>query len=868
MQPGNAKKISHSMDEGAYGDEETPPRFFSLGTRAESTVGSAQPSLNGYNNSADNEGLILVPKRARHTVSVRADETDNWGNDQLDHKEEYTVTLRDSAMRDGLLQRLNTFRRNRELCDVVLFVREKEILAHKVVLAALSPALFDMFVRDDIEAANAGSSGNTPPPLGSNKSASSSKSSLPNVPLVPTVLTSPTPQNQIAYYEFPQADYDCFEALVNFAYTSYLEVSSKKVGELYRTAYSLQMTPVVKACAQFLAQNLSVSNCIGIRRQANFNNDVFLVGKVDSFISENFPQIVDESVELTQLMCIKARILVNLEDAKQARAGTNLAERALQYFQALPTNTDRMEQVIEQLAEKTHLLYVEEDQTLQDCAEMDDHSSVGSCDIIQDYKKTGGHQSRTSIGGFSSLGAPQVQHHVTGATPMHLNASRLTNNRFSSTESLNSLSSGASDTDEEIQSKLIAVHQTSGEFWIALAVLHRRLVTISLQITENEDIVRPSQRLGTNSADSKLPTDPQQQQVQERAALLARLISTSGNERTPLPAMNCARCSIGAAFVNGKIIVCGGYDRGECLKSAEEYDVVKGEWRQLPDMIYERGRFDAAVAHGLVYAVAGSNGNIDLKTVECYDPKTKKWSPIRSLERGRSHNGCASLDGLVYCIGGSSEQVVLRECERYDPSAGEWEAIPPMQTARFQTGCAAWRGMIVSCGGCDRWNCLDTVEGYDPKSETWKALPKLKTPRRGCAVAVVRDSLYVIGGHDGTQSLSSVEILDHPAGQWRIGPSLTTPRANTHAVVTAGNVIYVLGGFDGNQFLPTIELLDNESVGWRGWHQRKKSTSLGDAAITEEEEYEEAETQLSLHDDRSSPRSFASSLTQKPVEAM
>lgn len=44
------------------------------------------------------------------------------------------------------------------------------------------------------------------------------------------------------------------------------------------------------------------------------------------------------------------------------------------------------------------MLYLEEDQTLQDCAEMDDHSSVGSCDIVQDYKKTGGYLSRATGG--------------------------------------------------------------------------------------------------------------------------------------------------------------------------------------------------------------------------------------------------------------------------------------------------------------------------------------------------------------------------------------------------------------------------------------------------------------------------------------
>ena len=55
------------------------------------------------------------------------------------------------TFQNELLERLNTFRNNRELCDVVLFVREREIFAHKVVLAAVSPALYDMFLKEDEE---------------------------------------------------------------------------------------------------------------------------------------------------------------------------------------------------------------------------------------------------------------------------------------------------------------------------------------------------------------------------------------------------------------------------------------------------------------------------------------------------------------------------------------------------------------------------------------------------------------------------------------------------------------------------------------------------------------------------------------------
>ncbi|VDK18422.1 unnamed protein product [Anisakis simplex] len=92
------------------------------------------------NNSPSNRESIstthnqqLIPKRTRATVSMRDDETDMWGSEEVDHKEEFTLTLTDPDHRNALLDRLNTFRRNRELCDVVLFVREKEILAHKVL---------------------------------------------------------------------------------------------------------------------------------------------------------------------------------------------------------------------------------------------------------------------------------------------------------------------------------------------------------------------------------------------------------------------------------------------------------------------------------------------------------------------------------------------------------------------------------------------------------------------------------------------------------------------------------------------------------------------------------------------------------------
>uniref|UniRef100_A0A7E4W2X1 BACK domain-containing protein n=1 Tax=Panagrellus redivivus TaxID=6233 RepID=A0A7E4W2X1_PANRE len=206
---------------------------------------------------------------------------------------------------------------------------------------------------------------------------------------------------------------------------------------------------------------------------------------------------------------------------------------------------------------------------------------------------------------------------------------------------------------------------------------------------------------------------------------------------------------------------------------------------------------------------------------------------ILHLHTFKTINSCTSLEKSIYCIGGTSEGEVLRDCERYNLDTNEWNLIAPMQVARYQAATATWRGLIIAIGGSEKWSVLDSVEAYDPKTDTWRFLAKLKTPRRGCAVAVVRDSLYVIGGHDGNSSLASVEILDSPTGNWRYGPSLLTPRANTHAVVTAGNVIYAIGGYNANQFLSSIELLECESVGWRNW-QQESTIHEDDEIITDE----------------------------------
>jgi len=255
-------------------------------------------------------------------VSRREDDTDRWGIDELDSREEHRLVLRDSSLKSTILSRLSTFRRNRELCDVILFVREREIIAHKVVLAAVSNSLFELFKNEaeseEVEGA-----------VVEKKERESSYGSV-------------GPNNSMSYFEFNQGDYECFEALVEFAYTGVLSISNLKIADLYKTAFALQVNNVAAACARHLAENLSCSNCIGVRRHANFNNDAFLVGKAEAFIVENFEKIIADSLEFTKLPCIKARIIVTHNDHENIREelASSVASKTITYFQKYPKISD------------------------------------------------------------------------------------------------------------------------------------------------------------------------------------------------------------------------------------------------------------------------------------------------------------------------------------------------------------------------------------------------------------------------------------------------------------------------------------------------------------------------------------------------
>lgn len=143
------------------------------------------------------------------------------------------------------------------MCDVTLIADGMEIPAHKMVLASCSPYFYAMFTGFE-----------------------------------------ESRQDRIT---LQGVDYHALQLLVEYVYTSLVEVTEENVQVLLTAANLLQLTDVRDACCDYLQTQLDPSNCLGIRDFADLHGCVDLFNYADTYIEQHFTEVVqyDEFLSMT-----------------------------------------------------------------------------------------------------------------------------------------------------------------------------------------------------------------------------------------------------------------------------------------------------------------------------------------------------------------------------------------------------------------------------------------------------------------------------------------------------------------------------------------------------------------------------------------
>jgi len=163
---------------------------------------------------------------------------------------------------------------------------------------------------------------------------------------------------------------------------------------------------------------------------------------------------------------------------------------------------------------------------------------------------------------------------------------------------------------------------------------------------------------------------------------------------------------------NKLYLVCGIKDghRGDHKKWLDTYDLITGEWAELPDAPRARDHFQSVISENILYAAGGrttiSSDNPFKNTigeVDVYDINKRNWVTLdNDIPTPRAGTASMTLNDEVLVFGGESfsQELAHNEVEALDIHKKTWRSLPPMIKGRHGTGAVLFNNQIYLSSGC------------------------------------------------------------------------------------------------------------------------------------------------------------------------
>ncbi|KAM4578954.1 kelch-like protein 22 isoform 2-T2 [Fundulus diaphanus] len=194
--------------------------------------------------------------------------------------------------------------------------------------------------------------------------------------------------------------------------------------------------------------------------------------------------------------------------------------------------------------------------------------------------------------------------------------------------------------------------------------------------------------------------------------------------------------------VGGHIYAIGGRDYVSELDSVERYDPSTNMWEFVSPMKKEAYAHAGAAVDGRIYITCGRRGMAYLRETYCFDPAANHWTACAEGPVERAWHGMAAVNGRVYVIGGSSDvrgyrrDVLQVAC--FAPTANSWSLLTPLPSGHGEPGIAVLDCRIyVLCGRShDRDNRMKYVHVYNTDTGEWENATKFRERVSGLAACV------------------------------------------------------------------------------------------------------------------------------------
>eukprot|EP00058_Branchiostoma_floridae_P023766 XP_002609256.1 hypothetical protein BRAFLDRAFT_86834 [Branchiostoma floridae] len=493
------------------------------------------------------------------------------------------------------LEAINSLRKRRELCDVVLIVGDRRIYAHRVILAACSPYFHAMFTGELAESR----------------------------------------QTEVIIRDI---DERAMELLIDFAYTSQITVEESNVQTLLPAACLLQLQEIQEVCCEFLKRQLDPSNCLGIRAFADTHACRELLRVADKFTQHNFQEVMESE----EFMLLPANQLIDIisSDELNVRSEEQVYNAVMSWVRYnLPERRNQLPMVLQHvrlplLSPKFLVgtvgadLLVKSDETCRDLVDEAKNYLL----LPQERPLMQGPRTRPrkpircgevlfAVGGWCSGDAiSSVERYDPQTHEWRMVASMSKRRCGVGVAVLDDLLYAVGGHDGSSYLNSIERYEPQSNRWTKVASMSTRRLGVAVAVLGGY-LYAVGGSDGTSPLNSVERYDPRT------------------NRWYPIAPMGTRRKHLGCSVYNDKLYAVGGRDDATELSSAECYDPRMNAWSPVVAMSSRRSGVGLAVVNGQLLAVGGFDGTTYLKTIEIYDPDANTWRMYGGMNYRRLGGG-------------------------------------------------------------------------------------------------------------------------------------------------------------------------------------------------------------------------------------
>ncbi|KAM4616600.1 kelch-like protein 22 [Polymixia lowei] len=575
-------------------------------------------------------------------------------------------TYRSSAYFRSLMHGLFSLRQSGILFDVVLLVEDRPIQSHRILLAASCDYFRGMFAGGLREAQQ-----------------------------------TEVPVHGVTYMAMTK--------LLDFIYTSEIELDLNNVQEVLVAATLVQLEDVIGFCCDFLFSWLDDSNILEVHKLADLYGLQQLEAKVHSYILRNIHTLSGTDV-YRQLPPDKIfRVLCS--DEVEVNSENEVYEAALHYHYS-PEQVETDQVCLQdnlRMLEAVRFCLMEK-QVLQRL-----YGRLKACPLKE------------------SVGAALRYHEQEIWQPVLQGPLTQPRSSFHCILGFGGMFTSGSLTDSGDLFQMF--HPSWGEWRTLTAAQAPRMSNQGIAVLNNFVYL-----VGGDKNGSGLRAETRCWRYDPR--------HNSWCSIKPLQQQHADHC---VCVVGGHIYAIGGRDYSNELDSVERYDPHTNTWEYVAALKRKVYAHAGAVLDGKIYITCGHRGMAYLRETYCFDPAANQWTACAEGPVERAWHGMASVNGRVYVIGGSNDERGYRrdvlKVACFSPAANSWSLMSPLPAGHGEPGVAVLDSRIYILGGRshDKGNRMKYVHVYNTDTDVWEMGTAFEDRISGLAACVVPVPLAVIG---------------------------------------------------------------------------------------------------------------------------